>query len=53
MLEQAVADLLRTVERKEVFDEEDAKAVGFCPLRFLAEHLMRNRDAAAGAGSAP
>lgn len=47
ILEDAIAQLLRTAEEKGLLDPVKAKEVGFCPLRYLAEYLMRHNPAPA------
>ncbi len=46
LLEDAVAQLLKSAEEKGMLDPVAAKEAGFCPLRYLAEYLMRNNPSA-------
>ena len=51
LYQDAMEQLLRTVEAKGFLDVHRAKEAGFCPLRFIAEYLMRhNPKHAAAAG---
>lgn len=45
VLQQAMESLLRTVEDKGFLDADKARVAGFCPLRFIAEYLMRHNPA--------
>ncbi len=42
LLLDAVESLLRTAEAKNFLDNDRAREAGFCPLRHIAEYLMRN-----------